>query len=90
MATKPSLWRVRRAKLEEALQRMDRVMAAFESASNLPSPKTAERVLLRRASLGQGGISPAFRHALESRHISTRRMIARDLRSVPLTPAYPA
>jgi hypothetical protein len=68
---------------------MDRVMVAFESASNLPSPKTAERVLLRRASSGRGGMSPAFRHALESKQISTRRRIARDLNSDPLTPAHP-
>ena len=81
---------VRRAKLEEALQRMDRVMAAFVQASQLPSPKTAERVLLRRASSSQAGMSPAFRLALESGQISTRRRIARDLGAVPYTPAYVA
>ena len=66
-----------RAKLEEASERMERVVTAFEGESCRPSPKTIERVLLR------GGVSPALKHAVESGQISTRRRAARDLRPVP-------
>ena len=56
---------------------MERVLTAVEAESSRPSPKTIERVLQR------GGVSPAFKHALESGQISTRRRAARDLRPVP-------
>ena len=56
---------------------MERVVSAVEGECSRPSPKTIERVLLR------GGMSPAFKHALESGQISTRRRAARDLRPIP-------
>ena len=76
----------RSAKLEEALQRMKRVVSAVEKECSRPSPMTIERVLSER-SLGNSvyDISPAFKQALDSGKISTRRRAARDLKPIPYT-----
>ncbi|KAK9816625.1 hypothetical protein WJX72_002990 [[Myrmecia] bisecta] len=62
-----------RAKLEEALERLERIVGAVEASSTSPVglPTTP-------ASPAYPPVSPAFREALQSGKITTRRKVARE------------
>jgi hypothetical protein len=85
-----------RARLEDAADRMQRVVAAVAAERARPPPNTVERAVLGRATPegagpaglpdgvdADGTMSPSLRHALESGQISTRRRGGRDSRPLP-------
>ncbi|EFN57488.1 hypothetical protein CHLNCDRAFT_143020 [Chlorella variabilis] len=87
-----------RARLEQAADKLQRVVAAVAADINRPPPNTVERAVLGKtpgrpaeaaaaevgaAEENEPGVSPLVKQALESGQISTRRRVARDVQPVP-------
>lgn len=74
-----------RARLDQAVARLNRIIAAIEMEQTRPSPRTVERVLLRANS--SGAHTPSFRHGGDQAdaEAATRRRLARDLNGAATT-----
>ncbi|DBA90966.1 TPA: hypothetical protein ACH3X2_004178 [Trebouxia sp. C0005] len=72
-----------RAKLEEALQRMDRVVHAIERDSTQASPYTAQLAVQLDDGDAADSVSPALQQALQSGKVVTRRQLTKDVNPVP-------
>ncbi|DBA81468.1 TPA: hypothetical protein ACH3X1_007250 [Trebouxia sp. C0004] len=72
-----------RAKLEEALERMDRVVHAIERDSAQASPYTAQLADQLADSDAAATVSPALQQALQSGKVVTRRQLTKDVNPVP-------
>ncbi|DBB10735.1 hypothetical protein WJX82_006666 [Trebouxia sp. C0006] len=72
-----------RAKLEEALERMDRVVHAIERDTAQASPYTAQLAVQLDDSDAADSVSPALQQALQSGKVVTRRQLTKDVNPVP-------
>lgn len=87
-----------RAKLEDALERLQRIMSAMAADAAQAPPNTVERAARGLATPAAGGVpvaaaaaaegeegtpSPRLADALSSGKIATRRRVASNLRPVP-------
>ena len=90
-------WVMCRAKLEDALERLQRIMSAMAADAAQAPPNTVERAARGLATPAAGGVpavaaaaegeegtpSPRLADALSSGKIATRRRMASSLRPVP-------
>eukprot|EP00798_Chlamydomonas_sp_ICE-L_P013673 gene13673-19561_t len=68
-----------KARLDQTVQRLSRVIDTFESEKSRPSPKTVERVLMNRSPACGGMPTPGDATASAARTNMTRRQLAHDL-----------
>lgn len=72
-----------RAKLEQALERMDRVVQAVERDNVQASPYTAQLADQLGNNDATDSLSPALQQALQSGKVVTRRQLTKDVHPVP-------
>jgi hypothetical protein len=75
---------IRRAELEEALERLQRIVAAIDSEAEQAPPNTVEKAFKHFDSPATSGLpSPKLADAVSSGKIVTRRRMASHLRPIP-------